>query len=67
MIYLLVYCSRLNIFALEYPDFHGCPIRKTFTEAELRKQFVDNATLTRYLEFALSNPDKECVYDMLPA
>ena len=63
MTFILVWCENLAIFALEGPDM----IRKPLTEAELRTKFNGNAVLNQWADFAKANPNKECLYDMLPA
>lgn len=62
MKYVLVWCSRLSVFAIHCPGLSS----RTFSESELRSEFAGNGVLVEWLEFSKSNPNVECVYDMLP-
>ena len=64
MTYALHFCQALNIFRLDcYTDNSSV----TKTEAQLRKEFTGDETLLAWLEFAKQNPNKDCVFAMLPA
>jgi len=63
MTYALHYCKALNVFRLDW-YFDNSSISKT--EPQLRAEFAGDETLLAWLEFAKQNPDKDCVFDMLP-
>ena len=63
MTYALHYCEPLAVFRLTC-ETDGTSRPKT--EAQLRAEFSGNATLLAWLDFAIVNPGKDCVYSMLP-
>ena len=62
MRYVLIWCSRMGIFALHMPDMTV----KTYGESELRAKFCGYGSLMEWLEFTKEHQDVEVVYNMLP-
>lgn len=63
MTYGLLYVPALNIFRLRCETTMD---QWQHTEEELRAKFGDDAKLLEWIQFAKDNPNKDCIWDMLP-